>query len=536
MNTSLLDKRLLVCRNFDKYDDDSYKVIEVAFPVEVCECGAYKIADKNIDSLAEAILDLINIEIVSDIEIAKTMDISVELVKRIKRFILLPNMYISNDLKTITDAGKKYLQEGESTEYQSEYVFGNMFISIPDGEVMPYFLEGRLPGNQYLPKEIYKIQPKNDNERLIEDPLSWSPKFTKAYKLFQKISRYSEDEGNNEFEFAGDELNEVSYLDVNDEDDEETFADVEAEREAIKSYKLVRILNTGRRQTYIKMEIIVNRENPEKFTMVSPFGKNITNWFTKRLGWLSENDIKVEDQNGKVLPLAEKLHDLTDEFYIQFPELQAGNFDYWVKINYTNLKKIKCGDNLLNSFRDLFNLTNLYDNGRQISEDAIINKTSTLIETIFNNYIAIIDDRRPIIDKFYLLNNDFTKIKGIFKNYGIESCVALKDKKLNQLIGRLRSFRYYRVGDSIVDRYFFLTLEAYFCGNNPFKMILQRNGKEFIEKIDSLFIVRSEYGAHSDEIKEKMITKIEFEKFKSAATEIIKLLINTLYEREHQSV
>jgi hypothetical protein len=522
----MLDKKLLVCRSFDKYDDVMYRVIDLALPVEICECSAYRIAERNLDALAEAILELMNIDITGDNEISKTMDISTDLVRSIKKSVLYAHSYISDDYKTITDEGKKYLLDGESSEYQNEKVFGNMFVSIPDREVMPYFLEGKLPfSNPRLPREICKLLT-NENGEIVQDHAKWTPKFARAYKLFAKISRNSDDESIDEIEFASEEFSDVSYDEVNDAEDEIAIpTNAEPETELLNTYQLIKLLNTENKQTSLKTKIIVNKENPESFILLSPFGKNETNWFTKRLAWLRENNIKISDENGKERTLNEMLQDITDEFYIQFPNLQECDFDYWLSIEYPNLKRIKCQQYLIDSFKGLYNLKKSYDNN-QVEATEVIIRSHKLLETILNNYIEKNHNKKVILDKCdAFVAHDSTKVKDIFGSYGISDCVALRYGKWKESLQNFkRSVSKY--GSSVADKYFYLTIGAYFSNKTPFKRILEKDGAGFIKDLDYLNRTRNKYGAHSDDVIEKSISKEEFENFNSIATEVMKMLIN----------
>ena len=54
-------KRILSFRNFEKLDADAYVTYDLAWPVEIVECYANKVADDVLDGLAEAVLGLLNI-------------------------------------------------------------------------------------------------------------------------------------------------------------------------------------------------------------------------------------------------------------------------------------------------------------------------------------------------------------------------------------------------------------------------------------------------------------------------------------------
>ena len=532
----MLEDRVLVLRQFDKYDENSHIVIEIGWPVEIYECSANKVAERELDALAEAILKLVEIGYDSDKEIADVLHIDPDLVKNIKTHILQPHDYISKDFKEITPSGKEYLQKGISHDSQSEKVFGQMFVSIPDQEIMPYFFEEKLPASRSA-KDIVKIISLKDGHPIKDGaPIyslgNYADKFMRSYIKYCRISKHSEDEEVNEIEFIQDEFNEVSYEDVGDENEAcTTLADIEKEKQ--RHCNFIKILETARRKIFLKTKIVVNRESPEIFTVLSPFEKNRTNWFTKRLPWMRENNIKVLTENGTQKSLDALLNDVTQEFYIEFPELQSANFDYYININYPNFKKIKCQHYLMESFRGLYNLTNLYNNGKQVEATAVIMKSQKLLETILNNYISLIDDTGRIGNSFRnLVGNDSLRVKGIFSKYGISDCAVIRNDKWRESI---KNLSYRKFGSSILDRYFLLTLEAYFYGLNPFKKILLADGAEFICKLDELNRSRNKYGAHSDDVKEKEVSDTDFKKFESLFHEVVQALIANLYEEEQSN-
>jgi len=523
------DNKFLVCRKFDTLDD-TYKVFELALPVEICECSAYRVTDRELDTLAEAVLELMNIEIIDGDEISRTLDISTDLVSFIKRSVLHNHSYISNDFKMVTKQGKEYLVNGESTEFQRVKVFGNMFVSILDGEVMPYFLEGNLPTSRFLPREMFKMLSPHEDKKIVQDNAKWTPKFAKAYKLYAKISRYS-DEDINEIEFAAEEFTDVSYEEVNDLENEIiTLADVDVfERKSASEFHVIKLLNTVKRQTYIKTKIVINRENPEIFTVLSPFDKNVTNWYTKRLTWLRENNAIISDESGKVRTLNQMLEDITEEFYIEFPDLQTGNFDYWLSIKYPNLKRIKRQQYLMDSFKSLYNLKNFYENS-SIEATQVIIKYQKLLETVFNNYIEISTNISAILRRFSsFAKEDNMKVIEIFNYYGIKDCGALRRDKWKESLRNLRRSKY---GSSVTDRYFYLIIDAYFSDKTPFKLILEKDAPGFINKLDYLNRTRNRYGAHSDDVVETSMSKEDFEKYDSIMNDVIKVLINALFEEE----
>ena len=133
-------KRILSFRNFEKLDADAYITYDLAWPVEIVECYANKVADDILDGLAEAVLGLLNVPETTARKAAQLLRVSDEVIANIvkqlqaRRFVAVSKVQI-----TLTEAGRKYLSDKETGEFQEEKVFGNMFVSRINGEVFPYF-------------------------------------------------------------------------------------------------------------------------------------------------------------------------------------------------------------------------------------------------------------------------------------------------------------------------------------------------------------------------------------------------------------
>ena len=69
-------KRILSFRNFEKLDADAYITYDLAWPIEIVECYANKVADDILDGLAEAVLGLLNVPETTARKVAKLLRVS----------------------------------------------------------------------------------------------------------------------------------------------------------------------------------------------------------------------------------------------------------------------------------------------------------------------------------------------------------------------------------------------------------------------------------------------------------------------------
>ena len=140
--SKLFDTKVLSFRRFERADAETEVTYDIAWPVEVIECYANKVTDGELDALAETVLELLTVPEMSYRKIASLLMVSEEVVKRILASLEGKGYY---EEKKVTEKGKEYLKNKEVGEFTIEKVFGNMFISMMDGEVLPYFYPGKLP-------------------------------------------------------------------------------------------------------------------------------------------------------------------------------------------------------------------------------------------------------------------------------------------------------------------------------------------------------------------------------------------------------
>ena len=156
------------------------------------ECYANKVTDGELDALAETVLELLTVPEMSYRRIASLLMVSEEVVKRILAGLEEKGYY---EEKKVTDKGKEYLQNKEVGEFTTEKVFGNMFISMMDGEVLPYFYPGKLPWASRK-DDIYLLSYDGDLDSVVgkdKKDLNLIDKVNRAYHRYGKINKMSQD-------------------------------------------------------------------------------------------------------------------------------------------------------------------------------------------------------------------------------------------------------------------------------------------------------------------------------------------------------
>lgn len=194
--SKLFDTKVLSFRRFDRADAETEVTYDIAWPVEVVECYANKVTDGELDALAETVLELLTIPEMSFRKIASLLMVSEEVVKKILSGLEGKEYYQD---KKVTDKGNEYLQNKEVGEFTTEKVFGNMFISLMDGEVLPYFYPGKMPWASRK-DDIYYLSYDGEAggfERSNKKNLDLIDKVNRAYHRYGKINKMSQDQRRN---------------------------------------------------------------------------------------------------------------------------------------------------------------------------------------------------------------------------------------------------------------------------------------------------------------------------------------------------
>ena len=525
--SKLFDTKVLSFRRFERADAETEVTYDNAWPVEVIECYANKVTDGELDALAETVLELLTVPEMSYRKIASLLMVSEEVVKRILASLEGKGYY---EEKKVTEKGKEYLKNKEVGEFTIEKVFGNMFISMMDGEVLPYFYPGKLPWASKK-DDIYFLSYNGDaeNSNHNKKDLDLIDKVNRAYHRYGKINKMSQDRrrdsSKREIEFYEDSLIDRDFSEP------ETLA--EAEEMKSMGQARVKILNTERRKVYIKTRFTVKKADPDKFIVESPFPVNFTPWYSESFKRMRENNELIYNPEMEELGLDYFCEGITTKFYVDYPEMQSTNFEQYIKVNFPNMRDSSAAENLLEKYREVFNLNILCEDKHQVKRHTVITESAKAIELILNNYVAN-TDKPNIVKKYETTIRRQEDIDSMLDNFGIEDCVA-KKKELHavstksgviiQSMSIFNSFRKYD-GKTVLEKYYYLVAEAYFNENSKFRRLLLNDGIGIIEMLDYINEQRNKFGAHNDGTKPKEIPLDEYRVYQDYFKKVTVLLIN----------
>ena len=165
-----MNKKVFSFRQFDRLDGDVYTTYDIAWPVEVIECLANKVSDGLLNALAEAVLELLTVPEMNNKKIAQLLDVSIEVIDEItKELGKGEHPYYDRNKKEVTEYGLTYIQKKDAGEFLEEKVFGNMFVSRVNGEVFPFFREGKLPWGREFADILYLSFDGEENAYRVSD-------------------------------------------------------------------------------------------------------------------------------------------------------------------------------------------------------------------------------------------------------------------------------------------------------------------------------------------------------------------------------
>lgn len=510
------NKELYTFKTFEKIDNDS-KCYDLAWPVEVIECYANKVSDEELNSLALTVLRLLNENpSFTASKISNFVHVGEIIINDIIRELESKGFYNRTE-KKLTEIGSNYLLGIKKIDFSDEEIFGNVFMSKIDGEIIPFFYEGKLPESlSYKDDNLVSLKYEtNIHSKDIEDLKDRINHAYHEYKLIYKNSIHDEDE-----------------VDFRDPSEREIKSDMELKKARIE------LLNTERREILLKTRIIVKKYAPEVFIVESPFMNNETTWFNQSFNRYIEENILLDFQ-GKDVRISDWTKNVSSLFYVEFPELQSANFEQWATIHFPYLQ-LKTKDKMLEvlgkKLKEVFRLNNLYASG-DINKRSVINEYATTIEQILNCYIMK-TDRETVVKKFQNNINCEPKAKMLLSTYGIIEKPNYRPK----VYGKIRGFYVDKdtkekkekiissfkddneCGRSITDKYYYLVVNEYFQKNSSFgKLLIERNKSVYIiendrytliEALDCIQDFRNEYGSHSHGPNPHDMSESEFNKFK----------------------
>ena len=548
----MLDNTFLQFRKFDV--PVNYKTIIITWPVELYECAATQYIGK-LNCLEKAVLRFIDIGITEEKMIGKTLHISPELVAHIKNE--KQEYFLDERGKHLSNEGKEALEDdNKSLIFSNKKKFGYMMVNPFDGEVLPFFIQGELPFFVKIPDEALKILlPKEYSSKqfINKGRLKAEHDLTEAYKKSCNIGTLEETIKQDEQDSFQVELamnrsldSEVLYDQVDDagnlkaDDAEKTMAEKMKEEEIGEAQVI--ILDDKSKYVNLYIELLYDQYHPDDIQFVSPFNKNKTVWYNKKLAYFREKANHIECQSpGSDKQFFEDaiFKEIRKGMFI-VPSIPVQDFENFIKIHYPELNKaLKFKNNISKGLKEYYDY--LQDWNKERSRYlGLVSSGARLLEVLFNIFIAKIQDRNTIIytpffeTKYRSSEIVRENVHKIFSQYGLKNCRALRagvgyvyemKGKRGWNVGR-------RIGNSSEARFFFLVLEAFLIGKNPFKKIIEKDAPRFANFLDYVTEIRNTKVSHNDKEKFEHTEPEEIDKFCTAMDYLTKKMINVLAEEE----
>ena len=524
-----MNRKVLSFRQFDRLDGDVYTAYDIAWPVEVIECLANKVSDGLLDALAETVLELLLVPEMNLRKIAQLLDVGTEVIDEIiKELSKGERPYYDRDKKVVTEEGKTYIQKKDAGEFLEEKVFGNMFISRVNGEVFPFFREGKLPWGREFADIKYLSFDGEEQSSLKGDRLNILDKVNRAFHTYGKIAKTFKEMARDYsdysvVEFIEEELKDRSFR------EEETLADIE-ENKNLRNAR-IKILDTKPKEIYIRTRLVVSKGAPEKYIIESPFPENTTSWYSQSFYRLMVNKEMIyldEDQETSLNTFCNEM--VTKQFYIDFPEMQSNNFEQYVKIQFPKMLSCSITGVCLEKYQEVFNYKLLCEK-KEVKRHIVVTEATKAIELILNNYIAR-TDRDDIMERYKKNVQTRQEIEDLFDEFGIKDCSAQWSETKKMTKGRLyfdsscmSHFQRGRDGHSVVEKYHYLIAEACYNANSKFRKLILTEGTDIIEYLDFINNKRNKFGAHNDGTKPVQISNEDYIKFNDYYRKATKLLL-----------
>lgn len=511
------NKKIYSFRRFEKLDGDIYTTYDLAWPVEAIECYANKVSDGLLDVLAETVLELLTVKEMTPRRIAPLLGVSDEVVDKIVgNLCKYEHPLYDEQHKCVTQSGLDYIEKKDADEFLDEKVFGYMFVSRIDGEVFPFFMEGKLPWPLRQEEILYLSYDAEEPNPLRVDRSDLLDRVNRSFHRYGRISKASKEnersfQDRQTIEFVQEELRDQSYNEA------ETLAEQEEEK-SLRNAR-IKLLNTRPTEMYVRCRLCVSKAAPDKYIIESPFPGNDTSWYSECFHRMIANNEWIYVSDDDKTDLEHFCENLTTQFYIDFPEMQSKNFEQYVKAHFPKMLSCSISVNCMDKYREVFNYCILCHE-HQVKKHVVITEAAKALELILNNYIARIR-KEEIVRKYKDNIQTEREIDDLFDSFGIDGCSAKKsEKKKLDRFGRVNPrqsiishFGGRFSGQSIVDKYFFLVVEASFNENSKFRRLLIDNGIDVIKYLDFVNGKRNKFGAHNDGTILVEISKDEFEQF-----------------------
>lgn len=524
---------------FKQLTDNAYNVVEFAWPVRAFECYANKLQQNSLDALALAILEMLNLQFLSNKRIADDLGISEELLKRIINKELLSRSYCEENGKSyiVSKAGKEYLSDLSGNEVSSEKAFGYMFQSVTDGEFLPFFYEGTLPDIWGNDDDLLYIASENQDDWSKLETTELLSRINRAYHRYGYIFHKST------------EAEEISPLDTSifvDADDDIADQDFDFEgsgqteerateeneiHQVLKNLKNARIklLKTQPKEMYIKFRLYSLKDEPDSFFVSSPFEDNDSKWYSEAFSRMrNDANIQIGMDESSFEPVSTYCDKVTQQMFVEIPELKEMNPEEYILRTYPEIARSSLRSQLERSYMKILRQQTMARKGGDNEADIIMNVYRTL-ELILNNYIKDVDSNKIVGTYFNFI--DSGDISSIQEEFGIEDDISAfrnEKKVVSEFDYKRRSlmnnFKKGKMGNSLREKYYFLTFAAYLNKCPKFKKALKED-KSVLYRIDSIMDVRNKYAGHNDGTEVKDIDKKTLEGILDSFKVLSKVLI-----------
>lgn len=537
--------------SFRKYGNLSRNVFfssEFAWPVHAWECYANKIESSSLDALSFTVLALLKLRTLSKKHIAKDLGISDELVDIVIKSLVKREFY-DTDKKTVKQKGLNYLNEQNDDSVSSQKVFGYVFQSMVDGEIFPFFYEGKLPDPYFAQDEILFLDTEKQPDK-NEATNDLQRKVNRAYHKYGIIYRKTEFEQPEKkitdgFFVDDDELLDLSYDEIPQEPETmhtEVFPNSEQDEkdkhDSLRNAR-IKVLNTKGVKLFVKCRFSVLKDDPEHFIVDSPFPNTETKWYSETFFRMANNGNVLFGalEENKKNSLKSYCADITNQMFVKIPELKELKPEEYIARNYPEVIKCSLKDKLIKLYMRIVRSEIHANHGEDVSSTIVIDCAKT-VEFMLNNYIAR-TDRNKTRNIYYRSVSDAYDIEAVQQSLSVDNCSAVYAEKENWSRAKgvtdyfkrnsiLRNFKDYpdanTMGISIMEKYYYLMIYA---NQNIASKIadLFKKHKELVPAFDGISKVRNKFGGHNDGTEVASVPKSEMETFMANFNTVSKILV-----------
>ena len=211
--------------------------------------------------------------------------------------------------------------------------------------------------------------------------------------------------------------------------------------------------------------------------------------------------------------------------------MQSKDFEHYIKAQFPKMLSCSISSECMDKYREVFNLRNLCDE-HQVKRNVIVTEGTKALELILNNYVA--KTRKDEIIRKYRDNiQTETEIEDMLDHFGITDCTALRKEKRNLDYGRVNmnrsimsNFRGYRMGSTVIEKYYYLIAEATFNEHSRFRRLLIKEGTDIIDYIDFINQMRNSYGGHNDGTRVVEVSVADYQQFYDYFVRSTKILLD----------